>query len=233
MNLLTEIFSHLCGQGRCFVIDGAALPVCQRCLGLYVGALVTLACLAASGAWRRGLPSRSIFAVNVAALLAAILGGLHVLDFGPLWRLACGMWTGQVATLWLIGGSVHLWQTVGTTHNLNMISTCGTAAHGCASSSDITDPFTPEGGRATRPGAPAPAWRRGEKVQALAVLAALTALAFCFDWAAPLGWTFWSAFAGLGLAALAAAVAIGLGGLAWTLIAGLRQALKGCYVSRL
>jgi hypothetical protein len=204
MNLLTEIFSHLCGQGRCFVIDGAALPVCQRCLGLYIGALVTLACLAASGAWRRGLPSRGIFAVNVSALLAAMLGGLHVLDFGPLWRLACGMWTGQVATLWLIGGSVHLWQT----------------AHAARS------------GKRDSGHNPAPAWRRGEKVQALAVLAALTALAFCFDWAAPLGWTFWSALAVLGLAALAAAVAIGLGGLAWTLIAGLRQALKACYVSR-
>ena len=41
-------------------------------------------------------------------LLAAQAGGLGVLDPGPAWRLACGMWTGHVALLWLIGGARQL-----------------------------------------------------------------------------------------------------------------------------
>ncbi len=39
MDSLTWIFSHICGQGRCFVIDGSPLPVCQRCLGTLTVAL--------------------------------------------------------------------------------------------------------------------------------------------------------------------------------------------------
>ena len=65
MQALTDIFSHFCGQGSCFVVDGAALPVCQRCLGLYVGALLTAVWLAATGIWRRGLGSWSVFLVTL------------------------------------------------------------------------------------------------------------------------------------------------------------------------
>ncbi len=39
-----------------------------------------------------------------------MLGGLQVFDYGPLWRMTCGLWTSQVAVLWLIGGAVHLWR---------------------------------------------------------------------------------------------------------------------------
>ncbi len=109
METLVDIFSHLCGQGRCFVVDGAALPVCQRCLGLYVGAVLTVIWLLTSGIWRRGLPSWSVFLANVVALLAGIIGGLHIVDTGATWRLTCGLWTGHVVMLWLIGGAVHLY----------------------------------------------------------------------------------------------------------------------------
>ena len=68
METLTAIFGHLCGQGRPFVIDGAPLPVCQRCLGLYAGAAMTAAWLLASGVWRRGLPDRCILCVHLAML---------------------------------------------------------------------------------------------------------------------------------------------------------------------
>jgi uncharacterized membrane protein len=109
VNELSAIFSHLCGQGRCFDIDGSALPVCQRCLGLYVGALLTAAWVLSARLWRRGLPAWSVFVANLAMLLAALLGGLHVLDLGPRWRFACGLWTGHVVTLWLIGAAGALW----------------------------------------------------------------------------------------------------------------------------
>jgi uncharacterized membrane protein len=108
METLTEIFSYLCGAGRRFVIDGAALPLCQRCLGLYVGAALTGVWLVGSGIRRRGLPTWSVFAANVIVLLAAMLGGLHVIDGGATWRLICGYWTGHVVTLWLLGGAVQL-----------------------------------------------------------------------------------------------------------------------------
>ena len=50
---ITELFSYLCGQSRSFVADGTTLPLDQRCLGLYVGALLTVLWLLGSGIWRR------------------------------------------------------------------------------------------------------------------------------------------------------------------------------------
>lgn len=108
MDVLRDIFSLVCGQGRCFEVGGEALPVCQRCLGLYVGAAIAAAWLAAGGVWRRGLPSRGVFAVHVVVLLTALFGGLHLLDYGPAWRLTCGLWTGQVIVLWWVGAGARL-----------------------------------------------------------------------------------------------------------------------------
>ncbi len=108
MDWLTNIFSHLCGQGRCFVSDGASLPLCQRCLGLYLGAGITAVWLATSGLWRRGLPNRGVSVVQVTLILAAMLGGVGLIDPGPTWRAACGLWTGHVAMVWLVGGARHL-----------------------------------------------------------------------------------------------------------------------------
>ncbi len=105
---LTAIFSHLCGQGRAFSLGGQALPVCERCLGLYAGAALTAAWLLATGVRRRGLPHLEGAVVQSAALLAAMAGGLHWVDAGPVWRLACGLWTGHVAMAWLVGGANHL-----------------------------------------------------------------------------------------------------------------------------
>jgi hypothetical protein len=110
MNGWADIFSHLCGQGRCFVIDGEVLPVCQRCLGLYLGAALTAAWIVVGRLWRRGLPPTTIVVANAAALAAAMLGGLHAIDAGPRWRLACGLWTGHVALLWLTSAGAHLWR---------------------------------------------------------------------------------------------------------------------------
>ncbi|HUT56707.1 MAG TPA: DUF2085 domain-containing protein [Phycisphaerae bacterium] len=108
MEWLVDIFSHVCGQGRCFLVGGAALPICQRCLGLYVGALLTGVWIIAGGARGRGLPSWSVFVVDTAALAAAMLGGLHVVEGGPALRMTCGQWTGHVAMLWLVGAAVQL-----------------------------------------------------------------------------------------------------------------------------
>jgi hypothetical protein len=108
METIAEIFSHLCGRGSCLVAADRTLPVCQRCLGLYVGAALTGAWILASGLWRRGLPSWGVFLVHEVLLLAAMLGGAHVWGAWPEAKLTCGLWTGHVALLWLIGGSGHL-----------------------------------------------------------------------------------------------------------------------------
>ncbi|MBN1845258.1 MAG: DUF2085 domain-containing protein [Sedimentisphaerales bacterium] len=108
MNGISELVSHLCGRGRCFVIDGQALGVCQRCLGLYVAAALTGGYLLAGRIWRRGLPSRPVAWVHIALLLVALAGGVHWLDLGPRWRLLCGLWTGHVITFWLVAGGFHL-----------------------------------------------------------------------------------------------------------------------------
>jgi len=102
------LFSFICGQARPFVIDGVPLPLSQRCLGLYAGSLLTVPWILGSGLWRRGLPNPGVVAVNVAMLLAAMLGGLHVVDPGPLWRFAFGLWTGHIAVLWLSGAAGNL-----------------------------------------------------------------------------------------------------------------------------
>ena len=109
METLTDIFSYICGQDRCFVIDQTTLPVCQRCMGLYMGACLTGIWLLLSRGWRRGLPCLEVFLVNVGMLLTAMLGGLHIIDPGPRWRLMCGLWTGHVIVLWLIGAAWHLY----------------------------------------------------------------------------------------------------------------------------
>ncbi len=108
MELVTALFGHLCGQARCFVADGVVLPVCQRCTGLYVGALLTGMWLLVGGAWRRGLPDLGVVCVHAGALIVALLGGLHVFDFGPAWRLMCGLWTGHVAMTWLVTGATQV-----------------------------------------------------------------------------------------------------------------------------
>jgi hypothetical protein len=117
MDPITSIFSHLCGQGRCFIVDGSPLPVCQRCLGLYVGAALTMAWLIGTGLWRRGLPSGKVAIVQMAALGLAMMGGMHVIDTGPSWRLACGLWTGHVCIIWSMGGSGALWRSLRTGRN--------------------------------------------------------------------------------------------------------------------
>ncbi len=110
MDFITSVYANVCGQGRCLMVDGLALPVCQRCLGLYVGAALTGVWMLGSGMWRRGLPKQRVFPLQAGVLLAAMLGGTHVIDLGPAWRVLCGLWTGHVVVLWLVGGARHLWQ---------------------------------------------------------------------------------------------------------------------------
>ncbi len=111
MDFVTSASAHVCGQGRCFLVDGVALPVCQRCMGLYLGAAMTGVWLFSSRVGGRGLPSNRVFLIHAVVLLAAMLGGIHVIDFGATWRLLCGLWAGHIFVLWLVGGAHYLWHT--------------------------------------------------------------------------------------------------------------------------
>jgi uncharacterized membrane protein len=103
------LFSHLCNQARCFVIDGTPLPLCQRCFGLYSGAALTFLLIILFPALRRGWPPRPIIFLHITALLLAMAGGLHFLDPNPAFRLLCGLLTGHVALFWLFcaGAELH------------------------------------------------------------------------------------------------------------------------------
>lgn len=189
MDLLTAVFGYLCGRGQCFLVDGAALPVCQRCLGLYVGAAVTAVWVVVARLWQRGLPPPAVLAGHVLVLAGAMLGGLHVVDSGPLWRLICGLATGHVLLLWLVAGSAHFWgagraspvpprrwgrgQTVPALAAVILLAVAGAAS-------------------ATVPGLK----RLGESTGARAVPTGAP------SWA----WGFWTILAAVGAAALAAAV---------------------------
>jgi len=91
--LINTLFSFLCHQGaeRSFVIAGHMLPFCQRCTGLYVGMGIACVTLGVTGAYRKGLPPRSILYTNIGCLLIMPVFGYHLLDPGPAWRLWAGL----------------------------------------------------------------------------------------------------------------------------------------------
>jgi uncharacterized membrane protein len=200
MDALTYIFSHVCGQGRPFVLDGEALPVCQRCLGLYAGAALTGLWLVASGAWRRALPERSAAYAHIVMLLAAMAGGVHWLDAGPTWRLVCGLWTGHVAMLWLVGGAGHFLRLAGRVPlgicaaGLRTRRADGTHALGQRGGSGdppretITDPPRQFLSDPPRQVFEDPPWPRGLRAQTLAAGPVLAIVAFAFTRLVSTGW---------------------------------------------
>lgn len=106
-------FSFLCGQRRCFEAAGIELPLCQRCLGLYLGALIAAIILFSFKVFRSGLPPKIVFFVQASALFLAMLGGIHAIDFGPEWRFLCGLWTGFVCAWWSVAGGFGLFASSG------------------------------------------------------------------------------------------------------------------------
>ena len=93
MNIIIYIFSFLCSQdaARCFVIDGQALPFCQRCTGVYIGLGIGFVYLLLSGYYKKGLPPRSILYINIISLLIMPIFGFHLFDPGAAWRLWSGL----------------------------------------------------------------------------------------------------------------------------------------------
>ncbi len=86
MNILRALFSHICGQGHCWVLGSQTLPFCQRCTGLYVGALCGLVLVLLF----RPRPRATTYWIHGAFLLLMIPFGFHFIEHGPLMRTLTG-----------------------------------------------------------------------------------------------------------------------------------------------
>ena len=101
LDFLHQLFSHVCGQnlGHTWSPGGELLPCCQRCTGVYVGALV-----AALLHLARPMQPTSFWRwLNGTFLLFMVPAGFHWFSQGPALRAASGILFGfgLVAFLWL------------------------------------------------------------------------------------------------------------------------------------
>jgi uncharacterized membrane protein len=91
---LESVFTYVCGSSHRWAPGGAALPFCQRCTGLYVGALMAAALLAVF----RPQATRRFLAVHGLLLLVMVPFGLHLVpQNGPIRTL-----TGQLFAFGLV-----------------------------------------------------------------------------------------------------------------------------------
>jgi uncharacterized membrane protein len=98
MNWLAQIFSHVCGQVHCWAPGGVAMPVCERCLGLYLGALWSLGLIVTL----RAAPSRALVWLHGMAMLAMLPFGYHLVPHGPTVRTVTGFLFGVGMVYYLV-----------------------------------------------------------------------------------------------------------------------------------
>lgn len=91
---LHHIFSFVCGQEHNWIVGGEALPFCQRCTGLYVGAVPTLLVYL----WFRPKATSGILWVHGMCLLQMVPFGYHLIAQTGEVR----MLTGQLFAIGLI-----------------------------------------------------------------------------------------------------------------------------------
>jgi uncharacterized membrane protein len=107
--MLDLVFAHLCGKtvGHVWMTGGIELPCCQRCAGLYIGAL----CAIALHLIFRLPPLSKRHWIPGVLLLQMVPFGFHLLPQGPLLRTLSGQLFafGVVSYLWLLPGK-YLWK---------------------------------------------------------------------------------------------------------------------------
>lgn len=86
MDLLRILFSYLCGQQHLWVLGGVALPFCQRCTGLYVGAFCAIILVAVF----RPRPGVFLYWLHGVFMLAMFPFGFHLVEHGGLIRTFTG-----------------------------------------------------------------------------------------------------------------------------------------------
>jgi len=106
MNLLRELFSHICGQQHCWVLGGQALPFCQRCTGLYVGAICALILIVTF----RLRPNAFLYWIHGIFLLVMIPYGFHFVPQGASVRTLTGVLFGFGLVYYLALNPLTAWQ---------------------------------------------------------------------------------------------------------------------------
>jgi uncharacterized membrane protein len=106
VNLLRELFSHICGQGHSWVLGDQTLPFCQRCTGLYVGALLGLVLLLVF----RPRPRAAIYWIHGVFLLLMIPFGFHLIEHGSLLRTITGTLFGFGLVYYLALNPITAWR---------------------------------------------------------------------------------------------------------------------------
>jgi uncharacterized membrane protein len=97
--LIRNFFSRLCHQdpSRSFVVDGSAVAVCVRCLGIYWGAAVGMVVRLRRARWL-------LTVAVVLNLVDVVTGAMHWHENLPVFRfflgLMLGVGTGAVLCLW-------------------------------------------------------------------------------------------------------------------------------------
>jgi uncharacterized membrane protein len=106
MNFLRDLFSHVCGQQHCWVLGGQALPFCQRCTGLYVGAFCALLLILLF----RPRPNAFLYWIHGIFMLAMIPFGFHFVAHGGLTRTLTGGLFGFGLVYYLVLNPFTAWQ---------------------------------------------------------------------------------------------------------------------------
>lgn len=103
-DLLESAFGLVCGQDshRAWTSGGETMPLCARCTGIYVGALLGLALW---GSWRPRATG-ALHALHALFILQIVPAGLHLFDQGALLRTLSG-------ALFGVGLGFALWQLRG------------------------------------------------------------------------------------------------------------------------
>jgi uncharacterized membrane protein len=102
--VLHQIFSLVCGQNpdHTWILAGTALPCCQRCSGIYVGACAALPLQF----FCRPKATTPFLVLHGLFLLALAVCGLHLVPQGPALRSISGVLGGFAITafLWVLPG---------------------------------------------------------------------------------------------------------------------------------
>jgi uncharacterized membrane protein len=104
---LASLFLPLCGQYAPHVWSpgGIALPCCQRCSGLYAGALIALLLQV----FLRPRWGNAGQAIHGLMLLQVVPLGLHWVPQGPVLRSWSGLWLGFAAVCFLWAAPARWW----------------------------------------------------------------------------------------------------------------------------
>jgi uncharacterized membrane protein len=122
MDFLTHLFSWLCGQNPSHVWSpgGVALPCCQRCTGLYAGAIAAVGL----HLWTRPQVNRGFLMLHGLFLLQLVPCGLYWIAQGPILRSISGVLAGFGIVAFLINKSSSRGDE--TLNNLSLLTSTAT-----------------------------------------------------------------------------------------------------------